>query len=82
MPSADGGNNGAHDAAGDGHLGPQEGVGAGLGDDAGADLYQLGLKPGQRPVGQRCTAHKIANVLNKFPKSMQPAEKADLRETL
>ena len=29
---------------------------------------------------QRCWVHKIANVLNKFPKSMQPAVKADLRE--
>ena len=34
--------------------------------------------PGTRH--QRCWAHKIANVLNKFPKSMQPAVKADLRE--
>jgi putative transposase len=29
---------------------------------------------------QRCWTHKIANVLNKFPKSMQPTVKADLRE--
>ena len=29
---------------------------------------------------QRCWVHKTANVLNKFPKSMQPAVKADLRE--
>ena len=29
---------------------------------------------------QRCWVHKIANVLNKFPKSMQTAVKADLRE--
>ncbi|TQE95903.1 MAG: IS256 family transposase, partial [Spiribacter salinus] len=29
---------------------------------------------------QRCWVHKIANVLNKFPKSMQPTVKADLRE--
>ncbi len=34
--------------------------------------------PGTRH--QRCWVHKIANVLNKFPKSMQPAVKADLRE--
>jgi len=29
---------------------------------------------------QRCWVHKVANVLNNFPKSMQPAVKADLRE--
>jgi putative transposase len=29
---------------------------------------------------QRCTAHKTANVLDKLPKSVQPAAKADLRE--
>jgi len=29
---------------------------------------------------QRCTVHKTANVLNKMPKSVQPAAKADLRE--
>jgi putative transposase len=29
---------------------------------------------------QRCTVHKTANVLNKLPKSVQPAAKADLRE--
>ena len=34
--------------------------------------------PGTRH--QRCWTHKIANVLNKFPKSMQPTVKADLRE--
>lgn len=34
--------------------------------------------PGTRH--QRCWVHKIANVLNKFPKSMQPTVKADLRE--
>ena len=34
--------------------------------------------PGTRH--QRCWLHKIANVLNKFPKSMQPTVKADLRE--
>ena len=34
--------------------------------------------PGTRQ--QRCWVHKTANVLNKFPKSMQPAVKADLRE--
>ena len=34
--------------------------------------------PGTRH--QRCWVHKTANVLNKFPKSMQPAVKADLRE--
>ncbi|SEF42620.1 Transposase, Mutator family [Jhaorihella thermophila] len=34
--------------------------------------------PGTRH--QRCRVHKTANVLNKFPKSMQPAVKADLRE--
>lgn len=34
--------------------------------------------PGTRH--QRCWVHKIANVLNKFPKSMQPTVKADMRE--
>ena len=34
--------------------------------------------PGTRH--QRCWVHKIANVLNKFPKSMQPTVKGDLRE--
>jgi putative transposase len=29
---------------------------------------------------QRCWVHKISNVLNKLPKSVQPAAKADLRE--
>jgi transposase-like protein len=29
---------------------------------------------------QRCTVHKTANVLDKLPKSIQPAAKADLRE--
>jgi len=29
---------------------------------------------------QRCWVHKTANVLNKFPKSMQPTVKVDLRE--
>ena len=29
---------------------------------------------------QRCTIHKTANILNKMPKSVQPAAKADLRE--
>jgi transposase-like protein len=29
---------------------------------------------------QRCTIHKTANILNKMPKSVQPAIKADLRE--
>lgn len=34
--------------------------------------------PGTRH--QRCWVHKVANVLNKIPKSMQPGVKADLRE--
>ena len=34
--------------------------------------------PGTRH--QRCWVHKVANVLNKVPKSVQPAMKADLRE--
>ena len=34
--------------------------------------------PGTRH--QRCWVHKIANVLNRFPKSMQPTVKGDLRE--
>ena len=29
---------------------------------------------------QRCTVHTTANVLDKLPKSVQPAAKADLRE--
>ena len=29
---------------------------------------------------QRCTVHKTANILNKLPKSVQPAAKSDLRE--
>jgi len=29
---------------------------------------------------QRCTVHKTANILDKMPKSVQPAVKADLRE--
>ncbi len=29
---------------------------------------------------QRCTVHKAANVLDKLPKSIQPAAKSDLRE--
>ena len=29
---------------------------------------------------QRCTVHKTANVMNKPPKSLQPAAKSDLRE--
>jgi transposase-like protein len=32
------------------------------------------------PRHQRCWVHKSANVLNRFPKSMQPAVKTDLRE--
>jgi len=34
--------------------------------------------PGTRH--QRCWVHKTTNVLNKFPKSMHPAVKADLRD--
>ncbi|MCW8308738.1 IS256 family transposase [Acidiphilium sp. PA] len=33
-----------------------------------------------RTCHQRCTVHKTANVLNKMPKVLQPAAKADLRE--
>ena len=36
------------------------------------------ISPGTRH--QRCWVHKTTNVLNKFPKSMHPAVKADLRE--
>ena len=35
--------------------------------------------PGTRH--QRCWVHKVTNVLNKVPKSVQPSMKADLRET-
>jgi transposase-like protein len=34
--------------------------------------------PGTRH--QRCWVHKVSNVLNKFPKSMAPAVKSDLRD--
>ena len=34
--------------------------------------------PGTRH--QRCWTHKVSNVLNRVPKSMHPAVKADLRE--
>ncbi len=36
------------------------------------------VSPGTRH--QRCWVHKVGNVLNHFPKSMQPAVTADLRE--
>jgi putative transposase len=36
------------------------------------------VSPGTRH--QRCTVHKTANVLDKLPRSIQPAAKADLRE--
>ena len=51
-------------AVGDGALGFWEGARRGL----------------ARHPPQRCWVHKIANVLNKVPKSVQPAMKADLRE--
>ena len=47
----DGGEDGAHHRAGDGHLGQLKGDGTGVTDDAGADLDQLQLQAGQRPVG-------------------------------
>ena len=34
--------------------------------------------PGTRH--QRCWVHKVSNVLNKFPKSMAPTVKSDLRD--
>src|SRR3546814_7815579 len=40
----------SHHRAGDGDLGQLEGNGAGVADDAGADLDQLELQAGQRPV--------------------------------
>ena len=43
--------NGAHHRAGDRDLGKLEGDGAGVAHDAGADLDQLELEAGQRPVG-------------------------------
>jgi hypothetical protein len=49
----DRGKDGAHHRAGDGHLGQLEGDGAGVAHDAGADLDQLQLQAGQRPVGYR-----------------------------
>ena len=42
---------GAHHRAGDGHLGQLEGDGAGVTDDAGADLDQLQLQAGEGPIG-------------------------------
>ena len=47
----DGGKDCAHHRAGDGHLGQLEGDGAGVTHDAGANLDQLQLEAGQRPVG-------------------------------
>lgn len=47
----DRGENGAHHRAGDRDLGKLEGDGAGVAHDAGADLDQLELEAGQRPVG-------------------------------
>ena len=53
----DGGDDGPLHRAGYGHLGQLEGDGAGVPDDAGADLDQLQSQAGPRPVnnclGQR-----------------------------
>jgi hypothetical protein len=49
--AADGGEDGAHHRAGKRNFGQVEGDGAGVAHDAGADLDQLELKAGQRPVG-------------------------------
>jgi hypothetical protein len=46
----DGGEDGAHHRAGDGHLGQLEGDGAGVTHDTRPDLDQLQLEAGQRPV--------------------------------
>jgi len=49
----DRGKYGAHHRAGDRHLGQLEGDGAGMAHDAGADIDQLELQTGQRPIGHR-----------------------------
>ena len=51
--AADGSKDGAHHGACDSYLGEVEGDGAGVADDAGADLDQLQLQAGQRPVSHR-----------------------------
>jgi hypothetical protein len=56
----DGGEDGAHHRAGDGHFGQLGGDGAGVTDDAGAELGQLQLQAGQRPVGHRLGQHDAA----------------------
>ena len=47
----DGGKDGPHHRTGDRDFGQLEGDGAGVAHDASADLDQLELKAGQRPVG-------------------------------
>lgn len=49
--TSDGSKKDAHHWAGDRHFGQQEGDGAGMAEDAGADLDQLELEAGKRPVG-------------------------------
>jgi transposase-like protein len=45
---------------------------------ADAVYLQARMKP--QAGHQRCTVHKTATVLDKLPKSVQPAAKADLRK--
>jgi len=53
--------------------------GIAVGDGAMGFGHELdNVFPGTRHQG--CWVHKTANVLNKFPKSMQPAVRADLRK--
>jgi len=49
-------------------------------DDGALGFWKAldGVSPSTRH--QRCTIHKIVNVMDKLPKSAQPAAKADLRE--
>jgi hypothetical protein len=64
----DGGEDGAHHRAGDGHLGQLEGDGAGVTYHTRPDLDPLQLEAGQRPVrhglGQLDAAQEDGEVLN------------------
>jgi hypothetical protein len=64
---ADRGQDGVDHRSGDGHLGQLESDGTGVADDAGPDLDQLQLQPGQRPVchglGQFDVAHEGREVV-------------------
>ncbi len=49
-------------------------------DDGAMEFWKALDEVFPGPRHQRCRVHKIDNVLNKFPKSMQSTVKADLRE--